>query len=120
MKLYDDERIDYLLHDESIKIIQSPTIFSYSLDAVLLAHFTYLPVNKGNMLDLCSGNGVIPLLLTKRTKGHITGLEIQERLVQMAKRSVILNNLQDNIEIIQGDLTKRQPELQQSFFDVIT
>src|SRR5690625_4134514 len=117
MKLYDDERIDYLLHDESIKIIQSPTIFSYSLDAVLLAHFTYMPINKGNILDLCTGNGAVPLLLSKRTYGNIVGLEIQERLAEMAKRSIELNELSEKISIVQGDLTKRQAALQQSFYD---
>jgi len=120
MKLYDDERIDYLLHDESIKIIQSPTIFSYSLDAVLLAHFTYMPINKGNILDLCTGNGAVPLLLSKRTYGNIVGLEIQERLAEMAKRSIELNELSEKISIVQGDLTKRQAALQQSFYDVVT
>src|SRR5699024_6312022 len=118
--LYDDERLDYLISDGLTKIIQSPSIFSYSLDAVLLAKFTYIPIMKGNVLDLCTGNGVIPLFLSHRTKGHITGLEIQQRLVHMAKRSVILNNLQDQISIIQGDLTKRQQALNQSFYDVVT
>src|SRR5690625_7990273 len=91
MKLYDDERIDYLLHDESIKIIQSPTIFSYSLDAVLLAHFTYMPINKGNILDLCTGNGAVPLLLSKRTYGNIVGLEIKERLSKRQNGRTALN-----------------------------
>src|SRR5690625_2947387 len=50
--LKDDERLDYLISDGKTQIIQSPTIFSYSLDAVLLAHFTYVPINKGDILDL--------------------------------------------------------------------
>ena len=120
VKLYGDERVDYLLHDESIKIIQSPTIFSYSLDAVLLAHFTYMPISKGNILDLCTGNGAVPLLLSQRTNGNIIGLEIQERLAEMAKRSVALNELTKKISIIQGDLTKSQVALQQSHYDVVT
>lgn len=118
--LKDDERLDYLVADESMKIIQSPTIFSYSLDALLLADFTYLPIKKGNILDLCTGNGIIPLLLSKRTHGHIYGLEIQTRLSDMAKRSIMLNDLSDQIEIVEGDLKKAQPELHQSKFDVVT
>lgn len=120
MTLYGDERIDHLVQDEKIRIIQSPTVFSYSLDAVLLAHFTYIPIQKGNILDLCTGNGAIPLLLSRRTHGKIVGLEIQERLTNMAKRSVALNALTDKISIIQGDLTERQTALQQSFYDVVT
>ncbi len=120
LKLKDDERIDYLVADESMQIIQSPTIFSYSLDALLLANFTYVPVRKGRLLDLCTGNGIIPLLLSKRTYGTIYGLEIQERLANMAARSVNLNDLSDQINIIQGDLKESQRELHQSNFDVVT
>src|SRR5699024_12175001 len=77
LKLKGDVRLDYLVTDESMNIIQSPTIFSYSMDALLLANFTYVPIKKGNLLDLCTGNGIIPLLLSKRTYGNIYGLEIQ-------------------------------------------
>lgn len=120
VNLKDDERLDYLISDGKTQIIQSPTIFSYSLDAVLLANFTYVPINKGSMLDLCTGNGVIPLLLAKRTKGSITGLEIQKRLANMADRSVILNGLEEKITIIEGDLKERHEGLKQSYYDVVT
>lgn len=118
--LLDDERMDYVMSGEEMKIIQSPTVFSYSLDAVLLAHFTYMPINRADVLDLCSGNGIIPLLLSKRTKGNITGLEIQERLAHMGERNIVLNQLEDRLEMIQGDLRKRHPALKQSFYDVVT
>lgn len=120
VELYDDERIDYLISDERLKIIQSPTIFSYSLDAVLLAHFVRVPIQKGEILDLCSGNGVIPLLLSGLTKAKLTGLEIQERLANMANRSIESNGLSDKIHIIEGDLKERQPDLKQSYYDVVT
>lgn len=120
LKLKDDERLDYLVADESMQIIQSPTIFSYSLDALLLADFAYVPVKKGRLLDLCTGNGIIPLLLSKQTYGNIFGLEIQARLADMAVRSVKLNDLSSQINIIQGDLKELQPELHQSNFDVVT
>src|SRR5690625_4804088 len=96
-----------------MNIIQSPTIFSYSMDALLLANFTYVPIKKGNLLDLCTGNGIIPLLLSKRTYGNIYGLGIQNRLADMAVRSVKLNNLTNQIKIIKGDLKLPQTELQQ-------
>lgn len=120
IKLYDDERIDYLMNDMSMKIIQSPSIFSYSLDAVLLASFTYVPIKKGNILDLCTGNGIIPLLLSRRTKAHIIGVEIQKRLANMAKRSVKGNELTEQIIIINEDLKKIKPIVSQSKFDVVT
>lgn len=119
-KLSEDERLDYLLNDSSMKIVQSPTIFSYSLDAVLLAAFTYVPIRKGSILDLCTGNGIIPLLLSKRTNGNIIGVEIQKRLADMAERSVQLNHLTEQITIINDDLKKIKPTVGQSVFDVVT
>ncbi|MBP1970337.1 tRNA1(Val) A37 N6-methylase TrmN6 [Virgibacillus natechei] len=120
VELYDDERLDYLLADEGMKIIQSPTAFSFSLDAVLLADFAYVPVRRGKILDLCTGNGVIPLLLTRRTNATITGVEIQERIFQMAERSVRMNELSGQLSMIHGDLKEMQSTLEQSNFDVVT
>lgn len=120
VKLNDDERMDYLISNDKMPIIQSPTVFSYSLDAVLLANFVYVPIKKGYILDLGTGNGVIPLLLSNRTNAMITGLEIQERLADMARRSVALNELTDKINIITGDLREVHEELPQSYFDVVT
>src|SRR5699024_64590 len=103
MTLQGDERLDYLITDERLKIIQSPTVFSYSLDAVLLAHFASIPISRGHILDLCSGNGVIPLFLSAKTKAKIKGLEIQPRLHDMARRNVAINHLEDQVKILEGD-----------------
>src|SRR5699024_4343853 len=86
VQLYDDERLDYVVSDQYLYIIQSPIFFYYSLDDLLLTKFDNIQISKGKILELCSGNGIIPLLLSKRTKATITGLEIQDRLVEMAKR----------------------------------
>ncbi|HEY4599873.1 MAG TPA: tRNA1(Val) (adenine(37)-N6)-methyltransferase [Cerasibacillus sp.] len=120
MDLYGDERLDYLLADESMQIIQSPTAFSFSLDAVLLAHFARIPIKRGKILDLCTGNAVIPLLLSKRTAAKITGVEIQERIYEMGKRSIELNGLSEQIGMIHGDLKEMLPILGHSTFDVVT
>jgi len=120
VELKGDERLDYLLADENMRIIQSPTVFAFSLDAVLLAHFASIPISKGRILDLCSGNAVIPLLLSKRTKAQITGVEIQERLYDMAVRNVALNELEDQLEMIHGDLKEMPAVLGNGPFDAIT
>lgn len=117
--LKDDERLDDLLA-EGMKIIQSPSVFAFSLDAVLLAKFVYVPIQKGNIIDLCSGNGVIPLFLSKRTKGTITGIEIQERLYDMAERSIEFNNLNDRLKIVHGDIKNIAETLGSGKFDVVT
>ncbi|MEH7118902.1 tRNA1(Val) (adenine(37)-N6)-methyltransferase [Neobacillus vireti] len=117
--LKEDERLDYLLA-EKLRIIQSPSVFAFSLDAVLLARFVYVPIQKGKLIDLCSGNGVIPLFLSARTKGQITGVEIQERLYDMAVRSIEYNNLEDRLNMIHGDIKEMPKVLGYGKFDVVT
>jgi tRNA1(Val) A37 N6-methylase TrmN6 len=119
VELYDDERLDYLLA-EDLRIIQSPSVFAFSLDTVLLARFVYVPIQKGNLIDLCTGNGVIPLLLSTRSKGTITGVEIQERIYQMAKRTVEYNELQQQINLIHGDIKDMPTTIGHGKFDVVT
>lgn len=119
IQLKADERLDYLLA-ENLRIIQSPSVFAFSLDAVLLARFAYLPIQKGKIVDLCSGNGVIPLLLSNRTKADLIGVEIQERLYDMAIRSVEYNELQKQIQMIHGDLKNMPPILGFNQYDVVT
>ncbi|HEY2492326.1 MAG TPA: tRNA1(Val) (adenine(37)-N6)-methyltransferase [Paenibacillus sp.] len=118
INLQDSERVDDLLtHD--LHIIQSDEVFSFSMDAVLLARFASVPP-KGRILDLCTGNGVIPLLLTSRTKANIEGIEIQPRLADMARRSVELNDLQEFILIREGDLRELHLEMGHGVYDAIT
>ncbi|MDQ0220916.1 tRNA1(Val) (adenine(37)-N6)-methyltransferase [Peribacillus cavernae] len=119
LELKGDERLDYLLA-EKLRIIQSPTVFSFSLDAVLLSKFVQIPIQKGNLVDLCAGNGAIPLLLSTRTKGKITGVEIQDRLFDMAKRSVEYNQLLGQITMIHGDIKDIPNEIGYDKFDVVT
>lgn len=120
VQLYGDERLDYLFAKGNMKIIQSPSVFSFSLDAVLLAHFASIPEQRGTILDLCSGNGVIPLLLSAKTKAKITGVEIQDKLAEMASRSIKYNGLDDQISLIRGDIKEMKPILGHSSFDAIT
>ena len=119
IQLKDDERLDYLLA-EDMKIVQSPTVFAFSLDAVLLSKFAYVPIQKGNIIDLCTGNGIVPLPLSTRTKAAITGVEIQERLYDMALRSVEYNNLQKQIHLIRDDLNNMPQVLGYNKADVVT
>ncbi|WP_251554296.1 tRNA1(Val) (adenine(37)-N6)-methyltransferase [Neobacillus muris] len=119
VQLKEDERLDYLLA-ENLRIIQSPSVFAFSLDAVLLAKFVYVPIQRGNLIDLCSGNGVIPLFLSARTKGTIVGVEIQERLFDMAVRSIEYNSLQDRLKMVHGDIKEMPKQLGYGKFDVVT
>lgn len=108
---------DLLTHE--LRIIQSEQVFSFSLDAVLLARFCSVP-HRGAVLDLCTGNGVIPLLLSTRTKLPITGVEIQPRLHDMAMRSVQLNGLEGQIQVELGDLKHIHERLGYGQYDLVT
>lgn len=118
IKLDKSERIDDLLNQD-LKIIQSDEVFSFSIDAVLLSRFCTVPL-KGRIMDLCTGNGVIPLLLSSRTKAQMTGIEIQPRLADMARRSVKMNRLEKQIDIIEGDLKELKIANGESHYDLIT
>ena len=117
--LKENERIDYLMQYD-LGIIQSPNVFSYSLDAVLLGDFARIR-NRHDLkiFDLCSGNGAVALMLSQKTTSHIHGIEIQEQLVDMAKRSVSLNQLEERISIVHKDFKKIGKEHYDSV-DVIT
>ena len=118
--ILDGERIDQLYANE-IKIIQSSEVFSFSLDAVLLAHFAN-PIKKaqGQIIDLCAGNGAVGLFLTSKTKAQVTLVEIQPRLAQMAKRSVDLNNLNQQVQVLNIDLNYILDYVKKDSVDTIT
>ncbi|WP_442602110.1 tRNA1(Val) (adenine(37)-N6)-methyltransferase [Paenibacillus sp. KN14-4R] len=118
VELHPSERVDDLL-THGLGIIQSEEVFAFSLDAVLLARFCTVPT-KGKIIDLCSGNGVIPLLLSTRTKAHITGVEIQDRLENMAQRSVTMNDLGEQIRMVHGDLRNVHHDLGHGQYDLVT
>ncbi len=113
------ERIDEL-HRNQYKIIQNPQGFCFGMDAVLLSGFA--EVYKGEqVLDLGTGTGIIPILLEAKTEGkHFIGLEIQEYSADMAKRSVLLNDLQEKVEIVCGDIKTVSKRFGKSVFDVVT
>lgn len=96
-----NERIDDLLTG-GLKIIQNKNEFCFSLDAVLLAHFVTIRKNACG-LDLGTGTGVIPLLLSERIQ-KMYALEINEVTAELAQRNVEMNNLTDKIMVCHGDL----------------
>ena len=96
LQLRGDERLDYLLA-EDLRIIQSPSVFAFSLDAVLLSKFVNVPIQKGNIVDLMLRKWYYSLVVKYTTKGRLQGVEIQERLYDMACRSVEYNQLSEQI-----------------------
>lgn len=117
--LRDGERFDDLQRN-NYKIIQNPDKFCFGMDAVLLSHFTTLR-KRDNVLDLGTGTGILPILLSAKTDAeHFDALEIQEESVDMAKRSVMFNHLEDRISIIHGDIKEASSIFDVASFDAIT
>lgn len=119
IELREGERIDDL-HRKGYKIIQDTNRFCFGMDAVLLTGFATVKTEE-KVLDLGTGTGIIPILLEAKTDGsHFTGLEIQQGSVEMAKRSVKLNDLDNKINIVEGDIKLADELFKLSSFDVIT
>ena len=114
----DNERIDDL--QNGYYVIQDPDKFCFGMDAVLLSGFA--KVKKGETaLDLGTGTGIIPILLKTKTNGkHFTGLEIQKECADMAGRSVRYNHLEDDVEIVRGDIKEAADIFGAASFDVVT
>lgn len=115
------ERVDDL-HRNGYQLIQDPERFCFGVDAVLLSGFAHVKKNE-RVLDLGTGTGVIPILMEAKAQGggqRFYGLEIQEESVEMARRSVLLNGLQEKIEICHGDIKEADKLFQPASFHVIT
>ena len=99
----DDETLDDL-QLKGIKVIQKKDAFRFGVDAVLLANFAKVP-RGGRVVDLCSGTGIVPFILAGKTEAiNITGVELQEDMVEMAGRTVKYNALEDKVQFINGDI----------------
>ncbi|MDU5081331.1 SAM-dependent methyltransferase [Tissierella sp. P1] len=115
--LRDDERID-IIPGSDFKIIQNKNKFSYGTDAIFLSHFAK---SKGKVVDLGTGTGIIPLRLYAKDKVDIIyGVEIQEEVADMAKRSIELNNLEEKINILNMDLKELPAKFGRNSIDTIT
>ena len=85
--LFPGERLDDLQLN-GLELIQDPKKFCFGVDAVFLSDFVKIKAGE-RALDLGTGNGIIPILLSEKTQGrHFTGLEIQPEMAEMARRSV--------------------------------
>ena len=107
---------------QGLRLAQDPKQFCFGLDAVLLSDFAARAIRRGHtVLDLCAGNGIIPVLLTAKSAGRtLVGLEIQQAAAALAKYNVTLNSLEDKLTIIEGDLRNHREIFGNRKFDVIT
>lgn len=114
------ETINDLLEINNLKIYQNDDWFKFSLESVLLPNFVTINLRCKNIIDLCTGNAPIPLILSTKTKASITGVEIQKDVYELAEKSVEINNLTDKIILINDNLSNLNKYYSGDCFDIVT
>ncbi len=119
INLKENERIDDL-EFKGLQIIQNEKGFCFGIDSVLLSDFAKNIKRGSKVLDLGTGTGIIPILLCGKTElKEVIGVEIQKEVSNMAKRSSILNNLQDRFKVINENILSLNNLYKKQTFDVI-
>ena len=93
-----------ILGYKGLKLYQDQDYFCFSLDSVVLANYCNIRMRDSKIVEFCSGNGVVSIIMSRRTKANIIGVEIQEKLYNMANESLELNNLNNRITFINDDI----------------
>ena len=120
MNLSENERIDDLQY-KGLKLIQNKNGFCFGIDAVLLANFAKNMKKCETVVDLCTGNGIVAVLLSGKTSASkIYGVEIQEDVAALAKRNVELNGLGNRVEILNENLTRLKAHIPSATVDSVT
>ena len=118
VKLNENERIDDL-EFKNLKIIQNKDGFCFGIDSILLVDFAK-NIKNAKVIDLGTGTGIIPILLSSKTENtSFVGVEVQPEVCKMAERSVKLNNLENKIEILNLDILDLSKKYPQSSFDIV-
>lgn len=119
VELKENERIDDL-ELNGLKIIQNKEGFCFGIDSVLLSDFAKNIENNSLVLDLGTGTGIIPILLCGKTNlKKVIGVEVQEKIAEMAKRSIKLNNLEARFQVINENILNLKNIYQNQTFDVV-
>ena len=120
IKLKENERIDDL-EFKNLKIIQNKDGFCFGIDSILLTDFAKNIKQNSKVIDLGTGTGIIPILLYGKTKNtKFVGVEIQPEVAERADRSVKLNLLENNIEILNMSILELSKKYNRGSFDVVT
>ena len=113
------EVVNYLLGYKNLKIVQNTDMFNFTLDSVLLPNFVTLNKNTAKILDIGCGNAPIPLILSTKTSAKIIGVEIQKDVYELALKTVKMNDLEKQIEIINDDINNIYTYFETESFDTV-
>lgn len=114
------ETINYLLGYENLKIYQNEKMFKFSIDSILLPNFVTIASKAKRILDIGTGNAVIPIILTTKTDAKIDAVEIQEEVYELGVKSIKLNNLESQITIHNQDIKEYSQNIETDIYDTIT
>jgi len=115
-----DVVINELLKFNSLKIVQNKNYFNFSLDSILLPSIVSLNKSTKKIMDLCTGNAPIPLILSTKTDAKIYGVEIQKEIYELAKETLKINSLEKKIVLINDDVKNIVNKFETDSFDIIT
>ena len=107
------------LLNKKLKIIQRSDYFNFSIDSLLVSEFVSIKKDTKNIIDLGTGNAVIPLFLSKKTSAKIFGMEIQKISFEIAQRNININNLNEQIYIIYDDMKNYKKYFLNGSFDIV-
>ena len=106
------------LYDYGYKIVQKSDYFKFSLDSMLLANFVNINMSDSKLLDFCTGNCPIPLILSNSIK-NIVAFEVQKEIYELGDESLKLNNI-NNVKLINDDIKNIGNYYEEGYFDIIT
>lgn len=110
---------EFELLSNGMRIVQTNDLFRLSTDSILLADFC-IPLRAKTVADLGCGGGALGVLLCAADPAcRITGIEIQPRACEIARRNVQLNHLADRFRVIQADLCALDGILSANTFDAV-
>ena len=111
------QTINYLLGYKDLKIYQDDEMFKFSIDSILLPNFVSLK-NNSKILDIGTGNAVIPIVISRKVNANIDAVEIQKEVYELGKKSITLNNI--DINIYNEDIKEFVKNLESDIYDTIT
>jgi len=106
------------LLDYDLKIFQDNNFFKFSLDSVMLAEFVRIDLKDKKLLDLCTGNAPLPLILAPKIL-HITAFELQTEVFKLALEGVKHNSV-DNITLINDNIKNIGNYFPGNNYDIVT
>lgn len=120
----EEKVINDLVYFKNIKIVQNKNYFNFSLDSILLPNFVVITPNSKKIIDFCTGNIPIPLILATKIKdisdSKIYAVEIQKEVFNLAEETIKINNLKDKIILINDDVNNLSNLYETDTFDIIT